>query len=134
MEQNKEILELLRKMEETGRKRARDMKILCCLGALMLVCCIAAVTAVLRFLPELQETVTQIQGVMGNLEKTTQQLAAMDFAGMASNVDALVTTGQESLKQTMDKLNTIDFEALNDAIEDLGEVVRRLSGLFNLFG
>lgn len=134
MEQNREILELLRKMEETGRKRARDMKILCFMGALMLLCCIVAVSAVLRFLPELQETVIQIQGVLGNLEDTTQQLATMDFAGMAANVDELVTTGQQSLKQTMDKLNTIDFKALNDAIEDLGEVVSRLSGLFNLFG
>ena len=32
--------------------------------------------------------------------------------------------GQDSLKQTMDKLNTIDFETLNKAIEDLAAVVQ----------
>ena len=52
---------------------------------------------------------------------------------MVDNVDSLVITGQQSLQQTMDKLNTIDFDALNQAIDDLSSVIEPLAKLSNLF-
>ena len=74
-----------------------------------------------------------MQTVLGNLEQTTNQLAAVDFESMVTNVDALVATGQQSLQQTMEKLNAVDFEALNKAVEDLAAVVEPLSKLANMF-
>ena len=76
---------------------------------------------------------TQTQTVLDNLESTTQQLAALDLAQMVANVDTLVVSGQQSLEQSMDKLNSIDFDTLNQAIQDLSNVIQplaRLSGMF----
>ena len=53
---------------------------------------------------------------------------------MVSGVDSLVTTGQQSLEATMEKLNSIDFEALNKAIKDLAAVTESLSKVTRIFG
>ena len=68
-----------------------------------------------------------------NLEIVTAQLADMELGDMIRNVDSLVTTSQDSLEQMMAKLNTIDFESLNDAIRNLADVVEPLAKFFNVF-
>lgn len=131
MEENKEMLELLRKIEETNRKQLTMNRILCGLVVVMAVCCVVAVMTVLRFLPQLHEVVDQMQTVLGNLEQTTAQLATVDFESMVTNVEGLVATGQVSLEQTMEKLNSLDFKTLNAAIESLGKVVEKLQKIMN---
>ena len=74
-----------------------------------------------------------MQTVLGNLEEATAQLSVMDFTGMVESVEELVTTAQESLNETMGKLNTIDFDTLNKAIADLAKVVEPMSKLMNVF-
>ena len=45
-------------------------------------------------------------------------------------VNGLVQTSQASLEQTMEKINSVDFETLNNAIQDLSKVVQPLAKLF----
>lgn len=140
MEENKEMLELLKQIEKANRQQARMTKIVCILALVSAVCFGATLLLVWDLLPQIEAilpqvdgVITQMQTVLGNLEQTTQQLAAVDFGSMVSNVDALVSTGQESLQQTMEKLNSIDFDALNKAVEDLTAVVEPLSKFANMF-
>ena len=84
-------------------------------------------------IPQVHTVISQMQTVLSNLEEASAQLAQADLSGTVSNVDTLVATGQESLEQTMAKLNTIDFETLNAAIEDLAAVVEPMSRLANMF-
>ena len=148
MQENKEVLELLRKIEKNNRMQtfsgyARTGLMLVCA-----VCMIVLTVAVLRLLPQIQDIITeaklavsqasqavnQVGTVLDYLEKTSYQLSQVDYAGMVSNVDGLVTTGQQSLQATMDKLNGIDFDALNKAIKDLAAVTESLSKVARLFG
>lgn len=140
MEENKEMLELLRQIEKANRQQARMGKLLC-VGLLVVTLCFGAglwmlwnlVPQVEALIPQVHTVIGQMQAVLGNLEETSAQLAQADLSGMVSDVDALVASGQESLKQTMDKLNTIDFDTLNAAIEDLAAVVEPMSRLANMF-
>ena len=75
--------------------------------------------------PELDE---ELKASLGGIETLI-----MDFTGMVEDVDTLVTTAQSSLEQTMGKLNSIDFDTLNNAIEDLAKVVEPMSKLMNVF-
>lgn len=134
MEENKEMLELLRKIEEANRRQVRSGRLLCLCALVCLLCCGAVLLLIWSVLPQVDGVVAQMQSVLGNLETAAQQLAAIDFGGMVEDVDALVVTGQESLKQTMEKLNTIDFGALNSAISDLQKVVEPLSKVMKVFG
>lgn len=139
MEQNQEMLELLRKMEESSRKQLLYTRIQC-VAALLAVVCFAGVYFLIRdLLPQINAIIDQIPGivaqletVLGNLELVTTELAALDFEGMVEGINGLVSTGQAGLEETVAKLNAIDFEALNKAIANLSAVVEPLAKFFKV--
>ncbi len=140
MEENKELLELLQKVEKANRQQVRLTRLVCIFALIAALCCAAVLVLVYSvlpqvtgILPQISTVVTQMQVVLGNLETATAQLSLLDFTGMVGDVEALVSTAQVGLEETMNKLNTIDFETLNQAIEDLAAVVEPLSKLANIF-
>lgn len=133
MEENREMLELLRRMEKNGRQQTVMSRVQCAFTVAAALCCGVLVVLVWNVLPELSGVVGQMETVLANLEQVTAQLASADLAEMAGNVDALVVTGQQSLEQTMEKINAIDLETLNKAIEDLSRVIEPLARFFDRF-
>ena len=133
MEENKEMLELLQKIEKANRQQVRLTRFVCIFALIAALCCICTVGLVYHVLPQINTIISQMQIVLGNLEEATAQLSLVDFSGMIGDVDALVTTAQQSLDQTMNKLNTLDIQTLNQAIEDLAKVVEPMSKLMNVF-
>lgn len=134
MEENKELLELLQKVEKANRQQVRLTRLVCIFALIAALCCGCTVALVYNTLPQVNSVISQMQIVLGNLETATAQLSVVDFSGMIGDVESLVTTAQESLEQTMGKLDTIDFQTLNKAIEDLSKVVEPMSKLMNVFG
>ena len=141
MDEKKEMLELLQKMEESGRRQLLYTRIQCIAGLVTVVCFAGIYFLIRDFLPQISAIITQIPGVvaqmevvLANLEVVTTELAAVDFAGMTEGINTLVSTGQTGLEQTVVKLNSIDFEALNKAIATLTEVIDPLAKFFKVFG
>lgn len=140
MEENKEVLELLKQIEKTNRQQLRTGRMLCILALTAAVCCCVMFAMVLKIvplvedaLPQVSGVMTQMQSVLGNLEQTTGQLASLDLESMVADVDNLVRTGQQGLEQSMEKLNSIDFDTLNQAIDDLSAVIEPLAKISSLF-
>ena len=140
MDENKQMLELLERMERNSRRQVRLGRLQCLFSLAAAVFCAAAFLLVLRLLPQLMEVLpristvmNQMQTVLGNLETTTEQLASIDLTGMITDVDTLVTTAQSGLGETMRKLDTIDLATLNKAIQDLAAVVEPLSKITKMF-
>ena len=141
MEENKESLELLRRIEKNSRIQTWSGYARTALMLVCAVCMVVLVVMVYRLMPQIngiigqaQQAITQIGTVLDYVEQTSSQLARVDYAGMVSNVDGLVTTGQQSLEATMEKLNSVDFDALNKAIKDLAAVTESLSKVARIFG
>ena len=141
MEENKELLELLYKIEKTNRQQVKLTRFVCIFALIAAVCCGCTLGLVYTVLPEItgilpqiSSVAAQMQTVLSDLEQATRQLSVVDFTGMVEDVDTLVTTAQSSLEQTMGKLNSIDFETLNQAISDLAKVVEPMSKLMKVFG
>ena len=140
MEENKELLELLQKVEKANRQQVRLTRIICIFALVAALCCVGTLGLVYSVIPQFTEILPQInavagqmQVVLGNLDAATTQLSQMDLTGMVTNVEELVTTAQSGLEETMNNLNSIDFDTLNQAIEDLADVVQPLSKLVNVF-
>ena len=140
MEQNDKTLELLEKIEKTNRRQLLFTQIFCGIALVAAIFCIVALVKVGQVMPRIQEIAGQMQSVLGDMEQAAGQLAELDLQGIAENVEALVgnvdmlaISAQDSLKQTMTKLDTIDFETLNKAIEDLSAVVEPLAKFFGAF-
>ena len=141
MEENKETLELLRKIERSSRIQIYSGYVRTGLMLVCAVCMAALVVMVFRLMPQINEILAQAQHafnqvgtVLDYLEQTSYQLSQVDLQGMVSNVDGLVTTGQQSMETTMEKLNGIDFDALNKAIQDLSAVTQSLANVTRIFG
>ena len=141
MEENKETLELLRKIERSSRIQIYSGYVRTGLMLVCAVCMAALVVMVFRLMPQINEILAQAQHafnqvgtVLDYLEQTSYQLSQVDMQGMVSNVDGLVPTGQQSLQATMEKLNSIDFDALNKAIKDLSAVTQSLANVTRIFG
>ena len=134
MEEKKELQELLVRLDESNRKQARYALLQCIMTAVMALCCIALFVLVYTLMPQLQALTAQTESVLGNLETVTDQLAGMDLGSMVKNVDELVSTSQSGVEEAVEKLNALDFEALNKAIRDLSSVVEPLARFFHVFG
>ena len=133
MDKDQKMLELLEKMEKNSRKQVFFARIQFVVTVIALACCAVLLLSGMKILPQLQETAKQAEIVMSNLEIVTSELAQADLTGMVENVDALVVTGQEGIEQAMEKINAIDFEALNQAIQDLSDVINPITNFFNKF-
>ena len=72
----------------------------------------------------------EINSVMSNLEVVTDDLAKTDLTDMLNNVNDLVVQSEDSISDAMVKIDAIDIDALNGAIEDLGKIVAPLAKLF----
>ena len=141
MEENKETLELLRKIEKNSRMQtysgyARTVLVLVCAASMVVL-----TMAVMKLMPQIreilvqaQQAVNQVGTVLDYLEETSHELSQVDMQAMVSNVDGLVTASQQSLEETMDKLNSVDFDTLNKAIKDLAAVTQSLAKVTSIFG
>ena len=140
MENTQKLMDLLEQMEKANRKQVAYARLQFVFSVIAAICCILLLLAGVKILPQLQEAVLQAETVLTNLETVTTDLAQADLIGMVENVDALVTnvdglvgTSQEGVEQTMAKINAIDFDALNDAIKDLSDVIEPIAKFFNTF-
>ena len=139
MEQNNST-NTMERMEKLLEKQSKYTKIQCILTAVLVICCLGLIFMAAALLPQIEALVpqveslmTQMEGTLADLKVITTQLAEADLIGMVEDVNNLVTTSQTGVEQAMDKLNALDFSALNKAISDLSAVIEPLSKFFKLF-
>lgn len=133
MDQNLEMLELLRRIEKSNRQKVVTNVLVCLFMLAAAASCIAICFTLGQLIPQVNQVIGQMQTVLHNLEETSDQLLQLDLEIMVANVDSLAVYAQQSLQQTMDKLNTLDFETLNKAIEDLAKVIEPLANFVDKF-
>lgn len=125
--------ELLKKMLFYARIRT----------ALALVVAILLVLCGILIVPKAIGTINQANQIM---EQATETISLANTAiesvttmsqsitDMGTNMDTFITDNGESVEAVMTKLEEIDFEGLNTAIKDLGDVVEPLAKFFGKFG
>ena len=133
MDQNQEMLELLRRIEKSNRQKVITNVLVCLFMLAAAVSCIAICVMLGQLIPQVNQTIGQMQTALNSLEETSNHLRGLNLDTMVNNVNALSVYAQQSLQQTMDNLNTIDFETLNKAITDLAQVIEPLANFVAKF-
>ena len=140
MENEHKLQELLEKIERSNRRQARCATVQLIFTAVTMIAFLALLMTVIYILPQLQEMVEQAETVLGNLETVADELANADLTGMVKNIDTivdnvndLVSTSQDGVTQAVQKINGINFDALNDAIKDLSDVIEPIAKFFKSF-
>ena len=141
MEMNQQMLEYMEKMEKSNRQQVRFARVQCVFSILAAVCCLLLLLTVAKLVPDIRELSGQIstiavqaETVLTNLETVTEELAAADLSSVVEDVDALVVTSQEALLEALTKVNSIDIETLNIALEHLAKIVERLERVSSFLG
>jgi len=141
MEMNQQMLEYMEKLEQSNRQQVRFARVQCIFSILAAVCCLLLLLTVAKLVPDIRELSGQIstiavqaETVLTNLETVTEELAAADLTSVVEDVDSLVVTSQEALLEALTKVNSIDIETLNIALEHLAKIVERLERVSSFLG
>ena len=128
--------QLLEQLAESSRKQERFARIQCIFTIVAAAACLLLLFSVSRVIPQVKSLAEQLHSisvqaetVLTNLETVTDELAKSDISSMVSNVDTLAQTSQSGIQQALEKINGIDIENLNKAIEDLSKIVTPLADL-----
>lgn len=148
MEQNRELILAIQELTEENRKQQALLEKQCrttrTLG-LLLVCLIVVVgTFLFIMLPKVtatlkgfDTTLNELNVVVENTQIITEELKTADIEGTIhslsntlNSVNGLVEDSADSLTTSLKKLEDLDINTLNKAIQDLYKVVNPLSSLF----
>jgi len=139
--EEKDMREILERLEKSNRQQVRYARLQSVLAILAALCFIALVLVVWSVVPQFKDFAAEAESLLGqaevvltNLEDVTSELAQLEYTEMIEGVNSLVSDSQQGLEQTLEKVNSIDIETLNEAIDGLSKVVEPLTKLFNVFG
>ena len=130
--------ELLSKIEESERRQEKYAKRQYLMTIVMALCCAGMFCAVFlaykSIVPTAQKSLQTIGAVAEDLGQVSNQLTEADLAALVDHVDKLAINSEEGIQKALEQINSIDIESLNQAIQDLSDVVSplaRLMGRFN---
>lgn len=116
-------------------------KVLLILSAVRTVACVGIFAVILFFaldiLSKFNALYTQLEAAAVNITTLSAQIENADLPGLVSdvndlveNADTLVTESTENLDSVVKKIDNVDFEKLNQAIDDLASVIEPIAQLF----
>lgn len=88
----------------------------------------ALLFVIIRLLPGLTQALDQANEVL-----VSAGAAIEDFQEVSENVNELVNSGSLAIRQTMEKIDQMNIEQLNEAIADLNRVIEPLAEFFGRF-
>ena len=148
MENNNELLLAIRELTEENRKQQALLQKQCLttkiLGGLLIALVVMVGFTMITLFPKINTTLdgfdsvlTELNVVVENTKVITQELKAADIegtiqslAGTLDSVGDLVENSSDSLTSAIKKLEGLDIETLNSAIQGLYKVVNPLASLF----
>lgn len=101
------------------------------LSALIMVILIVAAGAAVAIIgPRLTSLLDQSNQIVQKLDAVAGELEEADISGMLADVNLLVEDSQDTMSEALEKIQAIDIETLNEAIDGLNTVVSPLAKLF----
>ena len=90
-----------------------------------------AITAQAKeMMPQAAQAVSDAQQVAQQLKDANPQQLLENLNGLSQQGQQALTESMEELKKAVDVLESIDIEALNEAVDNLGQAVSPLARLF----
>ena len=140
MEENKEFMELMKKIEsenagqENYAKKQYQMTRISAVSSILVLVIVLVCASVL--MPRIFRTFEQVDVVMADLETVSSELAET-LPGMLANLDVmmgdldvLVSSSSEGVAEAIEKMAALDIDSLNEAIRDLKAIVEPMARLF----
>lgn len=104
-------------------------------AAALVICFIVLVPSVMKTISQANSVMIQASDTIILADEAIKSVTEMSGAikDMGNNMDSLIAENSESIAEVMKKLEAIDFDGLNSAIKDLGDVVEPFANFFGKF-
>lgn len=130
------------RLEELLKKQEKQLKLsrisaigVLALAAAIILSCLILVPKVVNTMYLIETLAEETSELVENANTTLEGIDEMsaEIKTAADGINGLVEDNSSVLTESMTKLNSIDFEGLNKAIEDLGAVVEPMAKFFGKF-
>ncbi|MDD3430380.1 MAG: hypothetical protein PHG02_10300 [Oscillospiraceae bacterium] len=122
-----DIAKILHNLQKETQEQTKYIKKQTTYAKISAVACVGvfavAVAACVILIP-------QITTALSDLKIITAQLSQTDWKTMFENINTLISTSQNGMEETLQNIQKIDIDGLNQAIQDLQAVVAPLAKLF----
>ena len=99
------------------------------------MCLVVAMPSVMQTVTKANYVMDQAAGTLLLADEAIRSVTDMSEAikDMGTNMDSFISENSQSIEEVMKKVEAIDFEGLNSAIQDLGDTVDPFAKFFNRF-
>ena len=145
-DKQEDLEELLRQILEADKKEVRYAKLaaLFSFGLFVILLIVAAILVpkVVSTLATVNSTIITagqtIENANGTIEQANGAIEGINemtssITGTSENMNTMLTDNSQSLTDAVEKMNNIDFEGLNKAIQDLQDAVGPFANLMKKF-
>ena len=135
MEDNKEMLEYVKQIRDLNKKRVFWSRIIAAALIVFVLLFASVVPTVMKTLNSANDAMVKATEALDQAEEIMAEMTTtIDTMEVALNsITHMVDESEKSLTAAFEGINSIDFEGLNKAIKDLGDVVEPLSKFFRKF-
>lgn len=99
------------------------------------VCLVLLMPKIVGFVDHAETSLSQLDGVISETSSMMDEVNGLitEAGTLIDNSNKMVSENTDAVSETVQKLNNIDFETLNKAINELHDVVEPLSNFFGKF-
>lgn len=130
----KELKTFLGKLEESNERQAMyakkqyRMSQITALAGILVLAVVLYTSSVL--IPRVNRLFDDVETVMESVNAVANELEEAHLGQMVTDIDSLVTSSDQSVKEALDQINSVDIATLNQAIQDLSSLIRPLARFF----
>lgn len=105
------------------------------IAAGVIYCAIMVLPSIMNTVQHANQVMAQVSDTITLADEAIESITEMSesITDMGDNMDTFITENAESVEEVMKKIEAVDFENLNKAIKDLGDVVEPFANFFGKF-
>lgn len=105
------------------------------IAAGVVYCAVLVLPSVMNTVQRANQVMAQVSDTITLADAALESITTMSgsITEMGDNMDALIADNAESVEKVMKKMESVDFDSLNKAIKDLGDVVEPFANFFGKF-
>jgi predicted PurR-regulated permease PerM len=130
---DKELEAMLKRLEDSNERQASyakkqyRMSQITALASILILAIVIYTSATI--IPRVNRLFDDVETVMDSVNVVAKELEA-NLGQMVTDIDNLVTSSDQSVKEALRQINSVDIQTLNQAILDLSNLISPLARFF----
>ena len=131
---DKELEAMLKRLEDSNERQASYAKKLYRMSQITALASILILAIVIytsaTIIPRVNRLFDDVETVMDSVNVVAKELEEANLGQMVTDIDNLVTSSDQSVKEALRQINSVDIKTLNQAIQDLSNLISPLARFF----